>query len=150
MHFLLFRMDMPAAYDWPVQRALMLVLAVFAACALAGPAGAAPALKKLTVVLAAQDHHPLVGKKWHYQVTVTGASGKRVACRIHLQFLFSGAPVGQVGSYAVKSGFFQQTLGTPGNQAFPAAAVGQALVLEAIVTAPGYTAATAKWPLVVK
>jgi hypothetical protein len=141
---------MPEAYDWAVKRALMLVLATLAAGVLAGPVFAAPALKKLTVVLKAQDHHPLVGKKWHYQVTVTGASGKRVACRIHLQFLFSGAPVGQVGSYAVKSGFFQQTLGTPGNQAFPAAAMGQALVLEAIVTAPGYAAATAKWPLVVK
>jgi hypothetical protein len=133
-----------------MRRTLFLVLVALAAGVLAGPVGAAPALKKLTVVLKGQDHHPLAGKKWHFQVTVTGAGGKRVACRIHLQFLFSGVPVGQVGKFTAKTGFFQQTLGTPGNQAFPAAAVGQPLVLEAVVTAPGYAAATAKWPLVVK
>jgi hypothetical protein len=133
-----------------MRRLLMLLLVALAAGALAGPVAAAPALKKLTVVLKGQDHHPLVGKKWHYQVTVTGAGAKRVACTIHLQFLFSGVPVGQVGRFNAKSGFFQQTLGTPGNAPFPAAAAGQSLVLEAVVTAPGYAAATAKWPIVVK
>ena len=105
---------------------------------------------KLHVVIRGQDHHPLVGKTWHYSVTVTNAAGKPVASKIHLQFLFNGFPVGQIGTHVVKNGFWQETFGTPGHPGFPAAARTQALVIEAIVTAKGYAVAKAHWPIVVK
>jgi len=105
---------------------------------------------KLHVVLRGQDHHPFVGKKWRYSVAVTNAAGKRVSCRIHLQFLFGGAPVGQIGTHSVKDGFWQETFATPGHPGFPAAARGEPLTIQAIVTAPGYATAKAIWPIVVK
>jgi len=114
------------------------------------PAVAAPQAAKLKVVLTGQDHHPLVGKKWHYEVRVTGAAGKPVACKIHLQFLFGSVPVGQIGTHVVKNGVWTETFGTPGHPPFPATARGQPLVIQAIVTAKGYATAKAVWPIVVK
>jgi hypothetical protein len=114
------------------------------------PASAVAAPPKLHVVLKGQDHHPIVGKTWHYSVTVTNAAGKPVASKIHLQFLFNGFPVGQIGVHTVKNGVWQETFGTPGHPGFPAAAKGQALVIEAIVTAKGYAVTKAHWPIVVK
>ena len=131
-----------------VRRVLALICALFVAAVTAVSSGAA--LPKLHVVLKGQDHHPLVGKKWHYSVTVTNVAGKPVASKIHLQFLFSGLPVGQIGVHTVKNGFWQETFGTPGHAPFPPAARGQSLVIEAIVTAKGYAVAKATWPIVVK
>jgi hypothetical protein len=113
---------------------------------------ASPALgaAKLHVVIVGQDHYPRVGKKWHYQVTVTNASGRRVACRIHLQFMLGTIPVGEVGVHVVKTGFWQETFGTPGNPAFPPSARGQHLVLQATVTAKGYAKAKARWAITVR
>ena len=113
---------------------------------------ASPALAagKLHVTVTGQDHHPRVGKRWHYEVRVTNAAGKPVAARIHLQFLFGTLPVGEVGVHTVRSGFWQETFGTPGNPAFPASARGQHLVLEATVTAKGYARAKAGWAIVVR
>ena len=128
----------------------LLVLICVLLVAAAGAASAGAALPKLHVVLKGQDHHPLVGKKWHYSVTVTNAAGKPVASKIHLQFLFSGLPVGQIGVHTVKNGFWQETFGTPGHAPFPPAARGQKLVIEAIVTAKGYAVTKATWPIVVK
>lgn len=110
--------------------------------------GAAPAAaaRTLHVKVVGQDHHPKVGAKWHYSVTVTDATtGKRVACKLHLQFLFGSIPVGQIGRHTVKSGFWQETFGTPGNPPFPAAARGQRVTLSATATAKGYKQATAGW-----
>ena len=124
---------------------------VIAVCAL-GLAVAAPAtaaLKKLHVTIQGQDHHPRVGKRWHYDVHVTdAATGKPVACRIHLQFLFSGQPVGEVGVHNVTNGLWQETFGTPGHPPFPPASRGQSLVLEATVTKKGYKTARAGWAVV--
>jgi hypothetical protein len=131
-----------------VRRVLALICALSVAAVTAVSAGAA--LPKLHVVLKGQDHHPLVGKKWHYSVTVTNTAGKPVASKIHLQFLFSGLPVGQIGVHTVKNGFWQETFGTPGHAPFPPAARGQKLVIEAIVTAKGYAVTKATWPIVVK
>ena len=131
-----------------VRRVLVLICVLLVAAAGAASAGAA--LPKLHVVLKGQDHHPVVGQKWHYSVTVTNAAGKPVASKIHLQFLFSGLPVGQIGVHTVKNGFWQETFGTPGHPPFPAAARGQKLVIEAIVTAKGYAVTKATWPIVVK
>jgi hypothetical protein len=101
------------------------------------------------VTIAGQDHHPLVGKKWHYQVRVT-LNGKPVAAFIHLQFLFGGSPVGEVGKHSVPNGVWQETFGTPGHPPFPAAARGQPLVLAATVTVKGHPVARAGWPIVVR
>jgi hypothetical protein len=121
------------------------VLVVIIALVLAAPAAAAP---KLHVVVTGQDHQPRVGRRWHYEVRVTNAAGKPVAARIHLEFLFAGVPVGQVGVHFVRNGFWQETFGVPGNPSFPPASRGQHLVLEASATAKGYAPGKAGWPLV--
>lgn len=97
------------------------------------------AAPKLHVVIVGQSHHPRVGKRWHYVVRVTDASGKPVPSNIHLQFLFAGVPVGQVGRHHVAHGVWSETFGVPGNPAFPARARGQALQLQAIATSGGRT-----------
>lgn len=105
------------------------------------------AATKPTVTIVGQDHHPLVGKNWHYEVRVT-LNGKPVAAFIHLQFLFGGSPVGEVGKHAVKNGFWQETFS--GKGAFPPAARGQPLTLEATVTVKAHPVAKAGWKIVVR
>jgi hypothetical protein len=133
-----------------VRRFVALLFLALAAAVLAGPGAAAPQVKKLHVVITGQSHHPVVGKTWHYEVKVTDAAGKPVACKIHLQFLFGSVPVGQIGTHVVKNGVWTETFGTPGHPPFPATARGQPLVIQAIVTAKGYATAKAVWPIVVK
>lgn len=94
---------------------------------------------KLHVRITGQSHHPLVGKKWHYEVRVTDAAGKPVAANVHLQFLFAGVPVGQVGRHHVANGLWRETFGVPGNPPFPERARGQHLELQAIATSQGRT-----------
>src|SRR5438105_5594518 len=105
-----------------MRRLLLLALALFTLST-----SPALAVGKLHVAVTGQDHHPVVGKRWHYSVKVTNAAGKPVACRIHLEFLFGSIVVGQVGTHFVKNGLWQETFGVPGNPAFPAAARGQKL-----------------------
>jgi hypothetical protein len=93
----------------------------------------------IRVRLTADSHRPRVGKPWHYEVRVTDASGKPVAARIHLQILFGGTPVGQVGRHRVANGVWQETIGAGANQPFPARARNVPLVFEAVVTADGQT-----------
>jgi hypothetical protein len=134
-----------------VRRALVLLPLALATVALAAPAAAAPQLKKLKVVLTGQDHHPVVGKTWSYQVKVTDSAGKPVACRIHLQMLLAGlSVVGEVGVHVVKNGIWKETIVAKGPNAFPPTARGEPLVLQATVTAKGYATAKARWPIVVK
>lgn len=115
----------------------------------AQPATAPPAKPaKIHVQLTGQSHHPLVGKRWHYEVRVTNAAGKPIAASVHLQFLYSGIPVGQVGRHHVANGVWSETFGTPGNPAFPARARGQRLVLQAVVTAQGETQKAGWWIVV--
>ena len=129
--------------------AALLSLAL-AAAVLAGPGAAAPQAKKLHVVLTGQSHHPVVGKTWHYDVKVTDAAGKPVACKIHLQMLLAGVSVvGEVGTHNVKNGVWQETIVAKGPNAFPPAAVGEPLVLQAKVTAKGYAPAKARWSIAV-
>jgi hypothetical protein len=100
---------------------------------------------RLSVVIVGQNHHPLVNTRWHYEVRVS-AAGKPVAgFHIHLQFLFNGVAVGQVGVHTVKGSVWQETFGTPGSPPFPPASRGQRLVLQAIVTVKGYPVAKAGW-----
>ena len=129
---------------------MRIVLAAALIAALAGCGGhgkatsthttsAAPPKQRLHVVIVGQSHHPRVGERWHYQVRVTDTSGKPVPANIHLQFLFAGVPVGQVGRHRVAHGVWSETFGVPGNPAFPARARGQSLQLQAIATSHGRT-----------
>jgi hypothetical protein len=120
--------------------AVVVVLLVSAPAALAAP---------IRVTLTAQDHHPKVGKRWSYSVVVKDANGKPVAAKVHLQILFGGFPVGQIGVHRVKTGVWRETLGTGKNPPFPASARGQALVFQAVVTAAGQTVKK-NWPIVVR
>jgi hypothetical protein len=139
-----------------VRRLLVLlpVLVVVAACGGGSKAPAttaastqAPAAKpKLRVVITAESHHPKLGHTWTYQVRVTDkATGKPVACLIHLQFFFAGASVGEVGKHRVANGFWKETIPAKGKDAFPSAALGFTVTLRATVTAPGYRTAKAGW-----
>lgn len=131
---------------------LVLVALALAACGSKGASktttttAAAPKTRVQATVVG-QDHHPLVGKPWHYEVRVTLA-GKPVSAFIHLQFLFHGVAVGEVGKHSVKNGFWQETFS--GSGAFPAAARGQPLTLEATVTVKGHPVAKAGWKIVVQ
>jgi hypothetical protein len=136
---------MPQFYPYDCDMRLLIVLVLLLA-----PASPAFAAQKLHVTIQGQDHHPRVGNRWHYEVRVTNAAGKPVAARVHLQFMLGPLPVGEVGVHVVKRGFWEETFGTPGNPAFPAAARGQHLVLQATVTARGYAKSKAGWPIVVQ
>jgi hypothetical protein len=103
----------------------------------------------IRVTLTAQSHHPRVGKLWRYEVRVTDASGRPVPARVHLQILFGGSPVGQIGRHVVANGVWRETLGAPGNPPFPARARGVPLVFQAVVTARGKTVKR-NWPIVVR
>jgi hypothetical protein len=131
--------------------ALLAAVVVLAGCggssAKPETTSAAPSAKQLNVVIVGENHRPLVGRKWHYEVRVT-AGGKPVSCRIHLQFLFSGLPVGQVGRHVLADGVWRETFGVGINPPFPPASRGQSLVLEAIATKPGYRSGRAGWRVV--
>jgi hypothetical protein len=93
----------------------------------------------IRVSLSADSHRPKVGKPWHYEVRVTDASGRPVAATVHLQILFGGTPVGQIGRHHVANGVWSETIGTDGNAPFPARSRGVQLVFEAVVAARGQT-----------
>jgi hypothetical protein len=99
----------------------------------------------IQVLLSAQSHHPRVGRPWHYEVRVADAAGRAVPASVHLQILFGGVPVGQVGRHRVRNGIWKETLGTDGNPPFPARARGQPLVFQAVVTAKGETKKVNYW-----
>jgi hypothetical protein len=142
-------------YDHPMRRvpvllALVLLVASCGGGSKAPTTTAASAKKALHVALTAQDHHPKLGHTWSYQVHVTdAATGKPVASLIHVQVTFGGSPVGQIGRHHVKNGIWKETIPATGKNAFPAAAVGQHVVWQAIATAPGYRRAVANWPIAV-
>lgn len=121
------------------------LLAVAVLALAVAPAASAASIR---VVLTAQSHHPRVGKSWWYEVRVT-SGGKPVAARIHLQVLFGGMPVGQIGVHRVRTGIWREVIGKGANAPFPAAARGQPLVFQAVVTAKGVTVKR-NWPIVVR
>lgn len=109
-------------------RRLGLVLLV--TLALAAPAAAAPPFK---ATLTALTHAPKVNAKWTYVVRVTDLGGRPIPAKIHLQILFQGVPVGQVGVHTVKKGVWRETI------QWPPESKGQPLVFQAIVTVAGAT-----------
>jgi hypothetical protein len=128
-----------------------LLLAALLVAALAGCGGhgkktaPAKAPRAIRVRLLADSHHPRVDKPWHYEVRVTNAAGKRVPARIHLQILFNGAPVGQIGRHRVANGVWRETIGAGANPPFPARARGIRLVFQAVATALGQTRKVNYW-----
>ncbi len=104
---------------------------------------------RLHVRLTADSHHPPAGKPWHYEVRVTDAAGRPVPARIHLQILFGGVPVGQIGRHRVANGVWRETIGAGANAPFPPRARGQPLVFEAVVTAKEQTV-KADYPITVR
>jgi hypothetical protein len=125
------------------------LIAVFAAsCGGHGKSAATVETKSkpsLVVRLTATSHHPRSGKPWRYEVRVTDTSGKSVPANIHLQILFGGIPVGQVGRHQVDNGVWRETIGRGHNAPFPARARGQPLVFEAVVRAGGQTRKAHWW-----
>jgi hypothetical protein len=91
----------------------------------------------IAVRLTAQSHHPRVGRPWRYAVRVTDSAGGPVPALVHLQILFGGVPVGQVGRHRVANGVWRETIGRGANPPFPAQARGHPLVFQAVVTAKG-------------
>ncbi len=122
-----------------MSRAALLVAVVCVGCGGHENAPAAKPPSPIRVRLTADSHHPRVDRPWHYEVRVTDAGGKPVAARIHVQILFGGAPVGQVGRHRVVNGIWQETIGAGANEPFPARSRGLELVFEAVVTAQGQT-----------
>jgi hypothetical protein len=108
-----------------------------------------PSASGIRVRLTADSHRPRVGKPWHYEVRVTDAAGRPVPATVHLQVLFGGSPVGQIGRHRVKNGVWSETIGGGGNAPFPARAKGVPLVFEAIVKAQGVTKRV-RYPIVVR
>jgi hypothetical protein len=108
-----------------------------------------PAPAKIRVSLTADSHRPRVGKPWHYKVRVTDAEGRPVPATVHLQILFNGAPVGQIGRHRVTNGVWSETIGTGPNRPFPARARGIRLVFEAVVKARGQVR-RARYPIRVR
>lgn len=101
---------------------------------------------KIAVTLTGQTHHPKVNGRWSYTVRVTDAAGKPIPAKIHLQVLFAGVPVGQIGRHEIKNGVWHETIGAPGNPPFPPASRGRHLVFQAVVTADGVTVKR-DWPI---
>ncbi len=136
-----------------VSRALLVVTAAVVCAGCGGHSNAQTRTQKppagIRVQLSADSHHPRVGKPWHYEVRVTDAAGKAVAARIHLQLLFGGSPVGQIGRHRVANGVWRETIGAGANQPFPAKARNLPLVFEAVVTADGQTK-KADYPIMVR
>jgi hypothetical protein len=135
-----------------VRRAVVLASLLFVAAACGSSSHAttttSAAKPKLKVVVSGQSHHPVLGHTWSYEVRVT-ANGRPVACRIHVQVFFNGAPVGEVGVHVVKNGIWKETIPAKGKNAFPPAAVGQNVVWHATATARGYVTGSAGYPIAV-
>jgi len=87
----------------------------------------------LHVSLVAPTHSPSVNRPWHYVVRVSDADGRPVRAFVHMQVLFLGLPVGEIGRHEV-DGIWQETI------RWPPASRGHALVLRALVTAKTKTA----------
>ena len=131
---------------WAFSVALVL-LATLAGCGGRGGVTTTAAQPKpsIRVELTADSHRPRVGKPWHYEVRVTDSAGKPVPASVHLQILFGGAPVGQVGRHRVENGVWSETIGARGNAPFPARARGVRLVFQAVVKALGHTKRANFW-----
>lgn len=104
------------------------------------PTATAPVAVAIHATLTAPTHTPKVNAPWHYVVRVTNGAGHPVSAVVHLQALFQGAVVGQIGLHTVGHGVWSETI------TWPPASVGQALVFQVLATALGSTV-TINYPL---
>ena len=105
-----------------------------------GATTTAPPVAAIHVRLTAPTHTPVANAPWHYVVQVTTASGAPTPALIHLQALFQGQVVGQIGLHRTAHGVWAETI------TWPNASVGQPLVFQVKATANGVTA-TVNYPL---
>lgn len=99
----------------------------------------------LRATLVGQDHTPRAGKLWRYTVRVIGPGGQPAAGTADVGFALGSMVVGHDSPrfHALKDGRVTELL------TFPAAAVGQPLVLQVIVrTKQGML--TLRWPVQVR
>jgi hypothetical protein len=105
-----------------------------------GTTTTAPPVAAIHVRLTAPTHTPVANAPWHYVVRVTSAAGAPIPALIHLQALFQGQVVGQIGLHRTAHGVWAETI------KWPNASVGQPLVFQVKATANGVTA-TVNYPL---
>jgi hypothetical protein len=104
------------------------------------PTTSVPAAPAIRATLRAPTHTPKVNAAWHYVVRVTNVAGQPVAALVHLQAMFQGVAVGQIGLHRVSNGVWSETI------KWPPASVGQPLVFQVLATALG-TTVTINYPL---
>jgi hypothetical protein len=95
--------------------------------------------------LTAANHAPVVGKDWHYALTVTDAAGHPLSGTADIEFVFSGVVVGRdtPPTHPVTDGRWHDTI------RFPADAVGKPLTFRAVIhTSRG--SITLDWPITVR
>jgi len=104
------------------------------------PSTTVPPAPAIRATLTAPTHTPKVNAPWHDVVRVTNGAGHPMPAVVHLQAMFQGVAVGQIGLHKVSNGVWSETIN------WPAASVGQALVFQALATALG-TTLTIDYPL---
>jgi hypothetical protein len=93
--------------------------------------------------LTADNHAPVVNKAWHYSLTVTDESGRRLSGTVDIEFVYGGVVVGRdrPPTHPVTNGRWHDTL------EFPAQSVGEPLIFRAVVhTHPGRSSSTGRSP----
>jgi hypothetical protein len=101
--------------------------------------------RPIHATLVGEDHEPTVNKNWTYSITVTDAKGQKLGGTETTQYTFNGSVVGteKPENVPFKNGYYHDTV------QFPAAAVGVALDVQAVVhTSIG--SITRDWPITVK
>jgi hypothetical protein len=107
---------------------------------------AAFAKSSIRVTIRAQNHHPIVKRKWTYSVTVTSARGQKMSGTETTHYLYGSTVVGTERPVNVrfKNGYYHDTL------IFPAAAVGHPLRVWVVVRTRDGSGSAAWWIVVVK
>lgn len=95
--------------------------------------------------LTGDSHAPKVNANWRYTVTATDASGHPLSGTVTTEFTFGGQVVGRETppTHPLKNGELHDTI------QFPAAAVGQAIALQVVVSTPKGSI-TLDWPVTVR
>jgi hypothetical protein len=95
--------------------------------------------------LTGPNHAPTAGQGWPYSVKVMDAGGKPLSGMVDIEFLFGGQVVGRdtPPTHPVKNGTWHDVL------TFPAQAIGEPLMLQAVVHTSAGTI-TLDWPVTVK
>lgn len=106
------------------------------------PTLGATAAEGIQVTIVGESHHPSVGKRWAYTVTVTNGRGEKLSGTETTHYLFSGAVVGteKPANVPFSDGRYRDTI------VFPADAVGHPLEVEAVVDT-GQGSGTARWSI---